>query len=358
MGLHAAAELAFEKAGVMEVGEPTDHWVFIRASNSRAILIDADDGSMKGMLSLGRGNTSLEFSPDGNYVYADETYYTRHTRGERTDVVTTYSMNTLSVEAEVIIPPRKSSGMPHREYSGLLDDGRIMLVNNSSPGTSVSVVDVRNQKFVEEIVTGGCALVYPNGDREFLQLCGDGTAQRITLTEDGHEKDRSRSKVFFDLETDPVSEQAARVEGGWLFITFSGIVHPVVVENESLLVQESWSLVEEDQKDWRPGGMQSVAYHSAYDFLLVLMHEGGEDTHKEPGSEVWVFNATTHRRLQVIKLERTAKSIAVSQDDDPLLYSAVAGAGQVGVYGVISGKRISVIENVGGPTIIQPLRAR
>jgi hypothetical protein len=30
------------------------------------------------------------------------------------------------------------------------------------------------------------------------------------------------------------------------------------------------------------------------------MHRGGPDTHKEPGTEIWVYDVATHRRLQRI----------------------------------------------------------
>jgi methylamine dehydrogenase heavy chain len=50
------------------------------------------------------------------------------------------------------------------------------------------------------------------------------------------------------------------------------------------------------------------------------MHQGRDWTHKNSGTEVWEFDATTGKRLQRVKLPEPAQSIAVSQDADALLY--------------------------------------
>ena len=40
--------------------------------------------------------------------------------------------------------------------------------------------------------------------------------------------------------------------------------------------------------------------HAASGRLYALMHQGGRDTHKEPGTEIWVYDLATHRRVQRI----------------------------------------------------------
>jgi methylamine dehydrogenase heavy chain len=77
------------------------------------------------------------------------------------------------------------------------------------------------------------------------------------------------------------------------------------------------------------------------------MHRGHEWTHKDPGTEVWVFDVQTQKRLQKIKLSKPAQSIAVSQDESPLLYTIVDGAPQIITYNVSAGSVRSELDNVG-----------
>jgi methylamine dehydrogenase heavy chain len=54
------------------------------------------------------------------------------------------------------------------------------------------------------------------------------------------------------------------------------------------------------------------------------MHQGGEGTHKDPASEVWVFDLKTHKRIARWKLADQKidplLSIQVSEDAHPLFY--------------------------------------
>jgi hypothetical protein len=109
-------------------------------------------------------------------IYQAETYYTRGTRGERTDIVSITDALTLQPKGEVVIPPKRCEHTSWVAGSALSDDGRFFAVFNMNPGTSLSIVDVIERRFVAEIDTPGCSLVYAAGPRRFLSLCADGTA--------------------------------------------------------------------------------------------------------------------------------------------------------------------------------------
>jgi methylamine dehydrogenase heavy chain len=324
--------------------------------SSVAEIFDADTGKMLGQLSLGAWTNSVEIDKENKLFHVAETYLSRHTRGDRTDVVTSYDFENFHAVHEVKIPNKHASGSPHSSNTGMTDDARFMMVMNLSPAMSVSVVDLRQSKFVSEIATAGCGLVYPVGNRAFLQLCGDGTVQLISLKKDGKEKSRVRSKKFFNVDKDPLMEKAARTDKGWVFPTFSGDLFQVSVNNESITVEPLFN-VDLENKGWRIGGMQSIAYHSDNDLLLTLMHQGGEHTHKDPGTEIWVFDLSAKRLLHKVKLENMATAIAISQDKNPLVYSTFIDGGSLDIYELRAGKKIRSIENVGvDPTIIQNLQ--
>jgi len=80
------------------------------------------------------------------------------------------------------------------------------------------------------------------------------------------------------------------------------------------------------------------------------MHRGGEGTHKDGGTEIWVFDLATHRRLARwampgARLTRIL-GVQVTQDESPLLFLATESA-QVAVLDARSGQVRHVEEHMG-----------
>jgi methylamine dehydrogenase heavy chain len=100
----------------------------------------------------------------------------------------------------------------------------------------------------------------------------------------------------------------------------------------------TWSLAGKEDAKWLPGAMQTAAYHQASGKLYVLMHEGGPGSHKDPGTELWVYDAAKGQRVQRIVLDGPATAVAISQDDKPLLYTAMFGDSDFKIYDAASGK--------------------
>ena len=124
-----------------------------------------------------------------------------------------------------------------------------------------------------------------------------------------------------------------------------------------ITVGDSWSILGEDDEGWRPGGGQPIAFHAGHDLLVVLMHEGKEDTQDQDGTEAWVFHREAERRIGRIKFEEgmTASSLLVVEADDsadePWLLAAIAGG--VRVFGLRTGKRERIIESTGGGSLLR-----
>ena len=181
---------------------PGPHWVWVddiafgNIIDGRAYLVDADSGRMLGMLSTGSLFLNLELPRDYSAIYAAETYYSRGTRGTRTDVITRYDPRTLEPVDEIVIPPKRQAGVPMLSYTGLTDDQRFMVVYNFTPAQSVSVADLSASKLAGEIATPGCALVYPSGPRRFSMLCADGRLLSVDLAEDGSEASRAHERAL------------------------------------------------------------------------------------------------------------------------------------------------------------------
>jgi len=336
------------------------HWVWVNdfvfphMSDGMAYLIDGDSGQYLGTLSTGYSFTHVLLSRDGTLIYSPETYFSRGTRGKRTDVVTLYDPGTLKPVGEIAIPPKRSSNLPMIANQVLTDDDRFLLIYNFNPAQSVTVVDTKLRKFVREVETPGCALVYPTGPRSFFSVCGDGSITLVDLDDVGAARQR-RTQPLFDMAADPITEKAVRVGGTWYFVAFSGRIYPLAADAQQAAMGAPWWLTTDAERKagWRPGGIQQLAVDAEKSRLYAIMHRGGIETHKDPGKDVWVFDLATRRRVQQFALKNLATSIQLSSDAQPLLYSIFIDATDLDVYDAANGKLLRSVAHVGTtPTIM------
>lgn len=362
VAMPAMAQLQPETLNVVELPEQMQpHWIWVndvsfnRPLDGRAYLVDADSGAFLGMVSGGYVQGPLQIAPDGKSFSMVSTYYSRGTRGTRTDVVTFYDIKTLDQTGEVEIPPKQMKVLPLLAHSTRTDDDRFQLVTNFTPEQSITVVDVKARTLVGETETPGCTLVYPVDARRFMMLCGNGSMQTATLSEAGALTLGKASKPFF-TEADPAHEKPVRLgPAEWLFQTFDS--QAVVVDGSGPVprVKARWSMIDKDTASWRTGGVQPIAYHAGSRRLYVLMHEGGPETRQDPGTEIWVFDAPSGKRLQRITMDGPATAIAVSEDNKPLLYTAMFTVPNLVVLDADTGKKLREIGQLGNAiTVLQP----
>ncbi|MEM7541345.1 MAG: amine dehydrogenase large subunit [Pseudomonadota bacterium] len=340
--------------------KPNPHWVFVNdlvfnhMEAGKSFLIDADSGQMLGMLSTGFFFESVILPSDYSAIYTAETYFSRGTRGERTDIVAVYNPTTLSPDSEVIIPPKQISVVPVAGHANLSTDDRFMALYNFTPAQSVSLVDVTTQKFLEEYETPGCAGVYTAGPRAFTMVCGNGSMLTLELGDDGKVASTSQSEPFFDPNEDIVDDKVARHGDIWFFFTMSGAVKPVDTSQGKPQFLPEWRLFDDSTTGWKLGGFQYATINPTTNELYVLVHEGGEWTHKDPGKNVWVYDLASKQRTRTIELEHIAFSIEVSNDAEPLLYTADAEHSGLHVYDAQTGQHLREIAEIGfSPVLLQ-----
>lgn len=363
------------------------HWIWVSdALLRRAALIDGDTGRFLGQIPAGVGIIAPLRSHDGREIYQAETYYARGTRGERTDRISITDAVTLAPLGEILIPPKRSEHTSWVGGSALSDDGRFLAVFNLTPTTSLSIADVAERRFVGEVETPGCSLVYPAGPRRFLSLCADGTALLLALDESGGVASKTKTQRFFEPQTDPIMEKPVRRGDEWLFVSFAGLVHVVDTSGPELRFPQTWSLVDEAERaaEWRVGGPQNLALHVPSGRLYALMNQAGPDSHKHPGKVVWVFDLAQRKRVQTIDLRSPAASlvmdqtktqpggaldwlfqvtlpnagmerIVVTRDPAPLLFAASSFPSTLQVYDATTGAHLRDISEVGIATSLLQL---
>lgn len=326
----ALAEPRYETLSVAKMAEPTPHRIYVsdisinHIVDGRLHVIDGDTLKYLGMISTGyAGNATL--SLDRKELYVATTYYTRLARGERTDVVDIHDTQTLEHKGEIVIPARHAQALPYKGLARPSSDGRWLFVQNATPASSVTVVDLKARKFAAEIPTPGCWIVIPSqtdGSR-FSTLCGDGTLQSIVLNDNGSPKSRTRSARFFHPDEDPVFVQTDNIGDRHYFVSYKGKVYAADLSGDEPKVEAPWPLAggAEARKGWRPGGYQLVAVHRKTGRLFVTVHaDGGEGSHKNPAKEIWVFDLEKKKRVARLP-GHNAIAIAVSQADQPKLFA-------------------------------------
>jgi methylamine dehydrogenase heavy chain len=361
-GPHAAAQLPGEPEGITEqLARPSPHWVwvndmaFFAFPDGKAFLVDGDRGKMLGMLSTGYSFTGVIVPKAGGVIYSPEIYFSRGSRGTRTDVVTVYDATHLAPAAEIEIPPKRASLMPMPGAQAITDDDRFLLIYNFTPAQSITVVDTHSRKFVGEVETAGCALAYPTGPRSFFSICGDGALLHTTLTEEGTLARRDRTPVLFDVLKDPLSEKGVRRGDTWLFVSFEGVLQPLHATAAGVQAQPTWPLFsrEELAQHWRSGGLQHLAVHERSNRLFAIVHQGGPETHKDLGEQVWVYDLASHRRVQAIAMRNKIGSIQVSRDSQPLLFACSLESNRLDIYDATSGKYLRSVDQLGlTPTVL------
>ncbi|MCB1692042.1 MAG: hypothetical protein KDI19_04705 [Pseudomonadales bacterium] len=349
----ARADIQPEEVGREMMAAPGAGWFLVESFNA-AWFFDSHTGEMQGSLSLSEYTPAVEPNLPKGEFYSADSFYSRGVRGERDDVLTIWDAKTLSPKGEVPIP-KKTATLWFRNYISLLDDDRHVVVFNMTPAQSVSVVDVARKKFVGEIATSGCALILPEPNRAFLMLCGDGTLQLIRLDTDGKEAKRVRSEKFFDIEADPVFDQVARTETGWILLSHAGNVFQVKTDKDRIEISKPFPILTQADEGWRPGGYQPLGFHRDSHVLYILMHEGGVDTHYESGTEVWLVDIDRGKRIGRFALDEASKAVQVTQEAVPLLLT-LTDKGSVDVYDGQLLRRLRSIDGVGpSPLFLQTL---
>jgi methylamine dehydrogenase heavy chain len=320
-----------EGVGVRKMPVPNPHWVLIDAPLygnfvvSQVYVVDGDSMKIVGMLTAGMISTAA-ISPDHSRIFVGDTFFSRGTRGSRTDVITVYDTKSLDPVSEIAIAPKRQLAAPDNLQLGATSDGRLLLVANMTPATSVTVVDLAASKVLGEIAILGCAEFQLTGNRQFASVCGDGSILMVDFDDNGKAVSEKRSSVFFNAEKDPIFASPAIIKSENYYVTYHGVVHPVDMSTDPPSPGPTWPLTTDQERaaGWRPGGSQPIWGHSASGLMYALMHQGGEWTHKQPGPEIWVFNAKEGKRIERLSLPEPASAIFVSPDTNPLIFAGTS----------------------------------
>jgi len=308
--------------------------VFNHLVDSRVNIYDGDTLKFLGLVPTSF-NGHMAVSADGKDIYVMTTYYERLNRGKRTDLVEAWDAETLTPKYEVPIPQKRAQALNYRNYLRQSTDGELLFVQNATPASSVTVVDLKTRQFADEVTAAaGCwsIIVLPSRPRSFASICGDGALLTVDLDPAGKPAGQQRSQPMFDPEKDPIFTHTENLGDTYYFVSYNGNVYSADFSGKDAVFGKPWSLLDASGKDqgWRPGGYNLLAVNQASKRLYVGMHpNGAEGTHKTPAAEIWVYDLATRKRVARVP-GQNALSMSVSQDDQPRLYTI--DGGNVNVY--------------------------
>jgi methylamine dehydrogenase heavy chain len=298
-------------------------WAFLNYAGDRIELrnVGSDSRDVKAELQAHDSATLLvaEQRPE---LYVIDTVWSRGARGVRTDFITIYDKQTLNVAGEIVLPGGKRALITAMEgLTAFTDDQRMELVFNFTPASSVTVVDLVKRRVLGDVEIPGCTLVYPTGSRGFSTLCASGTLLSVRLDAAGAVAGRAETTAFNPLDTDPLFTASALVGGIRYFPSLHGRVQPVDMRTDDVKVLPDWPLVTaaEAAASWRPSGWQLLTSDESKLLYVLMQPNAHEGTHKDPATEVWVYNVVSKSRVKRLRLVRPGSSIALTHGTEPLL---------------------------------------
>ena len=312
----------------------------------RVVLVDIapDTHNYKGALDAAQFASFTE-SAERDELYVAETFYSRGTRGERTDVISIYDKANLTRLGEIVLPGGKRGQVVANRYTlQLVDNDRYLFLFNFTPAASITLIDVESREILSETQIPGCSLIYPTGERGFSSLCSNGSLFTAQFDKKGQLGAQSKLPPFFNVDDDPLFDKPVFHDGTAYFPSFKGQIQPIDLSSNSPELMPAWSLLNDAERseNWRPGGWQ-IASVSQSGLIYVLMHRDGTNgSHKSGGSEVWVFDPSKKQRANRFELKEWGVSIEVTGGKDPYLV-VTNGDMQLDVYAANSGKWLKMI---------------
>lgn len=296
-------------------------------------ILSADDLSYKG--NFATGMTSQFFlAPGATVGYTASAFPERITYGPVKAYLQKFDVNTLETTQEIEIPPQFAQTMAQQPGMSISADGKWGFVQNATPATSVTVVDMKSGTVASEIPNPGCWGIYlAEKGMKFSSLCGDGTMLTVELNSKGKLKNQAYSDPIFDVDADPLFVHSQRIDGNLVFSTFGGSFVTVSDKGKKATVVDSWSYTDGIEGDWAPGGYEVLAYNEPNGVMFVTMHPDAKDgSHKDGATELWAIDMKTKTVLYRSYVEHMTH-IAVTDDADaPVLFGVNSHGGEVYRY--------------------------
>lgn len=287
----------------------------------RILVADIEKLKWQGVIGIPgwRGQFTLN---KGGQVIVTNSWWERGSTGKRTDIIEVWDLASLAkLPYEIEVPARLALRGNDSTMLGLSSDEKFLFLQNATPATSVSVVDMNARKFAAEIPMPGCFGIYPaaGAANKFVALCGDGTAATVTVDTAGKSRGVVRSAAFFDADVDPLFPKAVRDGDTLYFASFNGSVYQVDISGPTATLVEKFSLVEGVSGGWKPASENLAAIVPGSKVMLISMFpNSGDGDHRVNARQIWSVDLAT-KKVLARSTVKAASGIAYSAGPVPTL---------------------------------------
>ncbi len=308
--------------------------VFVNVQNwgggpSVVRFYSADDLSVVGTVDAG-AQSHFAISQDGKTVYMASGFYSRLSSGKGEHVLQVFDVETATLTKEIVLPFKLSQYTDDASLMQLSADERYLYLQNATPATSVTVVDLEKGEVVQEVPSPGCFGIYPSLEgHAYSTICGDGTFNTMTLSADGTRFESRKSAPIFDPEEDPIYLSFDRAGSDLLFISFKGVVHRLSDSDGVVTEISTTPIAEGVEGDWGTSGYTVVSYNEPNGILFVPMASGRHDgSHYHDAEEIWAYDLANQKLLYRSPVEGIS-SVITTDDAVPTLFGLDIGGGKV-----------------------------
>ena len=296
-------------------------------------ILSADDLSYKGNFATGM-NGQFFLSPDATTGYAASAFPERITYGPIKAYLQKFDIATLKTTQEVEIPPQFAQTAAQQPTLVISPDTKWAYIQNATPATSVTVMNMETGEATAEIPNPGCWGIYLSAEgAKYSSLCGDGSMLTVTLTSKGKLKNQAYSDAIFDVESEPLFVHSQRVDGNLVFSTFDGKFVVVSDAGKTARIVDSWSYTDGIEGNWAPGGYEIMAYNEPNGVMFITMHPDAYDgSHKDGSQEVWAIDMKEKKVLYRSYAEHMTHITVTGDAEAPVLFGVNGHGGSIYRY--------------------------
>ena len=216
-----------------------------------------------------------------------------------------YDEVTLAPVAEIEIPPKRAINTLATGNVALSDDDRFLAVFNMTPATSLSIVDVQARALRGR---DRDARLQPGLRRRPAPLPDAVRRRRAAARRARRGRPRAqleRSAPFFDPAARSRHREGGARRRALALRLLRGQVHEVDLAGGRAALRRAVAAGRGRRRragGWRIGGSPAPGAAPPTRRLFALMHQGGPDSHKDAGSELWVYDLAQRQRVQRIEV--------------------------------------------------------
>lgn len=311
-------------------------YVFVNQMDTASTIhvYSADDMRVTGSFSGGSWGM-FALSKDGETGYIASGFYSRIAYGKAENVLQIFDVATNRPVKEIILPTKITQYTPSAAQLQLSADEKYIYIQNATPATSVTVVDLEKGEVVQEIPAPGCYGIYPSMEgHAFSTICSDGAFNTFTLGADGTDFESRKSEKIFDVDADPIYLAFDRAEGDLLFISYHANVYRLSDKGGIIEKLSVTPIAEGVEGNWGTSGYEVVSYNEANGILFVPMAADHHDgSHYHGADEIWAYDLRNDKLLYRSSAEGI-NSVHVTDDAVPTVFGLSVGDGAVVKYEV------------------------